>query len=378
MYAARWSLLVALILPAVAAAGSAPPSSEGASAGAEGSETLDDPTAALPGAIGRLPEAGPWKIINGQSATEDIYPQTGGVIVELTGYEPLFSCSSTLIAPDVVILAAHCIDPDVYGVEVESVGWSRQADLTLWLDGDNPEWPDDVVMAKDWVMHDLWDIASLSYGLAENQDIALLFLTEPVTDVEPAVIPTFDEAEEISEGDAVTIVGWGHQTDDQSGAVGLKMYGDSDLSRLATYEFQVGQDEDSVRKCYGDSGGPTFRAYPDSSSSVKERIIGVTSHTYDVSGCSETGGVDTRIDYYWLWVDSEMTARCQDGTRVWCDEMGILDPPVVEKTVDDLAADIKLIGCSSAPGQPGSASGGLAALAGLALAAARIRGRRRG
>lgn len=374
MYAVRWSLLCLLAMPAAVAAGPSDSSSEGAQ-GAE--EALDVPGVTVPGSLGRAPELGGWSIINGTSATADIHPETGAVIVELTGYEPLFSCSSTLIAPDVVLLAAHCIDPEVYGAEVESVGWTRQTDVTLWLDGDNPEWPDDVVMASDWVMHDLWSIASLSYGLAENQDIALLFLATPVTDVTPAVIPTFDEVDEINEGDAVTIVGWGHQTDDQSGAVGYKMYGESDLSRLATYEFQVGQDEDAVRKCYGDSGGPTFRTFPSSSSTVKDRIIGVTSHTYDVTGCSETGGVDTRVDYYWLWIDSEMTARCQDGSRSWCETFGIMDPPVVEKTAGDLVDDIRLIGCTSAPAQPGQRSSALLALAGAALALVRIRAPRR-
>lgn len=368
----RWPLLCSLFLSGSALAGSTADPVDAAAVDEPG--TVLGPQGEIPGLGGPNEGAGSWNIINGASASEDVYPETGAVIVELTGYEPLFSCSSTLIAPDVVILAAHCIDPDVYGVDVESVGWTRQPDVTLWLDGDNPEWPDDVVMAKDWVMHDLWDIASLSYGLAENYDIALLFLNQPVTDVQPAVVVTLDEAEEISEGDAITIVGWGVQSDEADGISGYKMWGETDLSRLATYEFQVGQDEDAVRKCYGDSGGPTFRAYPDSDSTVKERIIGVTSHTYDVSGCSETGGVDTRVDYYWLWVDSEMTARCQDGSRAWCDEYGILDPPTKVTSVDDLYSDIKLIGCSTSSGLPGAWS----ALGGLALALARLRGRRRG
>lgn len=368
----RWSLLCALLLPGVAAAGAS------SAADPEAGASTDDGAPSVPGAIPGLGEApggdGSWKIINGQSATEDIHPETGAVIVELSGYEPLFVCSSTLIAPDVVMLASHCLDPEVLGADVEAVGWTRQADVTLWLDGDNPEWPDDVVMAQDWVLHDLWDIASLSYGLAENYDIALMFLEKTVDDVQPAVLATDEEADQLAEGDAVTIVGWGVQSDEADGISGYKMYGDTDLSRLATFEFQVGQDEDAVRKCYGDSGGPTFRAFPDSGSTVEDRIIGVTSHTYDVSGCSETGGVDTRVDYYWLWLDSEMTARCQDGTRIWCDEPGILDPPVKEKSVEDLYADIKLIGCSAAGGSPSAWS----ALAGLALVAARLRGRRRG
>ena len=59
------------------------------------------------------------------------------------------------------------------------------------------------------------------------------------------------------------------------------------------------------------------------------RLIGVTSHAYDWTDCTETGGVDTRIDYYLDWIDDEMRARCESGERVWCEEEGILGPDYV-------------------------------------------------
>lgn len=94
------------------------------------------------------PDEGPSaEIINGQSSTEDSYPMTGGMLFSGTldfgsfgtADVRMFLCSSTLIAPDVVLLAAHCLDDTAltYGfgtVSNKEIGWTRQADLTA-LDG---------------------------------------------------------------------------------------------------------------------------------------------------------------------------------------------------------------------------------------------------
>ena len=66
----------------------------------------------------------------------------------------------------------------------------------------------------------------------------------------------------------------------------------------------------------------------DSDSTEPLRLVGVTSHAYDQSDCNETGGVDTRVDAYLGWIDAEMASRCVDGSRSWCDEFGVLAPPV--------------------------------------------------
>ena len=55
-----------------------------------------------------------WGIINGEDATADDFPMAGGMLMDATlnfggagGYDVrMFVCSSTLIAPDVVLLAA--------------------------------------------------------------------------------------------------------------------------------------------------------------------------------------------------------------------------------------------------------------------------------
>ena len=273
-------------------------------------------------------------------------------------------CSSTLIAPDVVLLAAHCLDDYAltYGLgEVfdKELRWSRQADLTDWDGtGVSPSWPDASIEVIDTVMHESFDITAMQIGIATNDDIALMFLGEAITDITPAYLPTADEGTQIEEGLDVTVVGWGQQvaTDffesPEPGSYAIKMMGDSYIGDLGDAELQIGTVAEDVRKCHGDSGGPTF-LHVDTTSSESMRLIGVTSHAYDKSDCDSKGGVDTRVDAYLEWIDAEMVSRCEDGTRVWCDEAGILPPPVAEPIsgIDD-DDNAKTKGCSSAPLSP--------------------------
>lgn len=300
-------------------------------------------------------------IINGMDATADDYPMTGGMLItgEIWGYPMnMFVCSSTLIAPDAVILAAHCLDMDTlaFGMEIDNlhVYWTRQADLSEW-DGtnENPVLPADAIEAVDWVIHEEFDIQSMQLGLGHNKDIAMLFLSEPVLDIKPAYLPTVDENQEIQMGDLVSVVGWGQQiaTGQQQspppGSYSYKQQGDSFISEIMAFEFKVGEEQDDVRKCHGDSGGPTFWESNDGM-----RLIGVTSHAYDNTDCFETGGVDTRIGYYFDWIEEQMVSRCESGIRTWCDVPGILEPMYFEKLEAEEEEEEKagLFGCSSTPG----------------------------
>lgn len=306
-------------------------------------------------------DPGPHPIINGTSATEADYPMTGGMLMDahldLGSYGEydlrMFVCSSTLIAPDVVLLASHCLDEVSFtqglrgaSLEINEIRWTRQADLSA-LDGSSrrtPDWPEDSVVAADWTEHPDFDLLSMSLPLAENNDVALLFLSEPVLDVPFAYLPTEAESDQIEEGALVNVVGWGQTvaTDAMEqppeGTYAYKQMGESVIGALNDYEFQVGPEEDDVRKCHGDSGGPTFMDI-DTDSSEKMRIIGVTSHSYDRTDCDSKGGVDTRLMHYRDWIDAELTQRCEDGSRAWCDELGLPTPPIPEPDPIDAGDD---------------------------------------
>lgn len=322
-------------------------------------------------------------IINGvESTTVDDYPSAGGMLagteISFGGNQfdiKMLMCSSTLIAPDVVLVAAHCIDFSYYeqmaGIAFDDaeIGFSRQADLSGWSGMPGTTWPEDTVFAWEALPHPGFSMQGMGIGLTENDDIALLFLEEAILDVEPALLPTAVEAQLIEEGTEVEIVGWGQQTSDQSppaGTVGYKMHGYSHIAETADYEFKVGEVESDVRKCHGDSGGPTYLDVGDGM-----RVIGVTSHAYDFTDCRETGGVDTRVDHYLGWIDDEMRARCEDGTRVWCETDGIITPQWQEQqsttpqgsTFSD--DDTKITGCGCAVSDASAHSWWLVGMVGL-------------
>jgi hypothetical protein len=342
-------------------------------------------------------EPGGDAIINGGPAKREDWPMTGGLLMGASATIPGFGdlsaralmCSSTLIAPDVVLTAAHCVDiqglADLAGqggYPIEDLrdlefAWSRQEELYQWdlvdsaLNGPK-EWPEDTVFAVGSVYHPDFDLATLQVGLAKNFDIALVFLAEPVLDVPFAVLPTEEEADQVAVGAPVTIVGWGQQQQDVvPGSVGIKMMAESTIDEVARFEFQVGKEYESGRKCHGDSGGPTFLSVETSSADAL-RVVGVTSHAYDTTDCRVTGGVDTRVDFFLDWIDAEMRAACDDGTRVWCDEPGIIAPPdeegrfAWENTAPVEEEQAKGCGCDST-----SRGGWGLALAGLLVLAQR-------
>lgn len=319
-------------------------------------------------------------IINGDDAEEAYYPESGGLlagtVLEFGGSEyelKMLMCSSTLIAPDVVLTAAHCIDFSYYeqmsGMPFDDVDlvFSRHADLSEYSGMPGASWPTDAVFAWEAVGHPGFSMNTMGIGLSENDDIALLFLEDAILNVEPALLPTRAEASSVAEGAIVDIVGWGQQTSDQTppaGTVMYKMAGQSVIGEVSDYEFQVGPDTNDVRKCHGDSGGPTFVEVDGGG----YRVVGVTSHAYDMTDCRETGGVDTRVDHYLEWIDQEMRSRCEDGTRVWCEVDGIIPPGFdAEAVADGSSEDVKVTGCGCSQGSAGNAGWWALGLVGLLI-----------
>jgi hypothetical protein len=305
-------------------------------------------------------------IINGTPATIDDYPMAGaymfGATFQAAGNREIrmVLCSSTLIAPDTVMLAAHCVDPEVLRASLGSyrdlqLYWSRQADLSNFSGMGAPDWPDDAVSVLDTAKNPDFEYRTMRMGLAENNDIGLAFLSQALT-TPNGYLPTVDEAAQIVVNNPVAIVGWGQQTDDTTpprGTYGEKMMGNSFIAELGDAEMQIGATVTDVRKCHGDSGGPTFMNVTTDSPEIM-RVIGVTSHSYDTSDCKRKGGVDTRVDAHLDWINSEMTARCENGSRVWCDVPGIIPPPapIPVDTGSDASDDSKddtagTCGCSS-------------------------------
>lgn len=247
-------------------------------------------------------------IINGTPSTPGEFPSAGVLLVN--GGSRLFPkyrmfCSGTLIAPDVVLTAGHCVGDDEYY-------FSFTDDVTD-LDKHGKQLPEHSIAIRKMVRHPDFAIPRAD-GLGKANDVAVAFLDEAVTDVTPVAVLKPSEADLLKVGASTMIVGYGMLTppevDRWKHDVGVKRQAKSVINEVDDYEIQVGEKAPMPQKCYGDSGGPS---YIDTDDGL--RLIGITSRAYDRAGCTK-GGIDSRGDAFRAWMVEALEEGCSDGTRL--------------------------------------------------------------
>ena len=264
-------------------------------------------------------------IIDGTLATSEAYPAAGAVLVHAEAHGEVLAelaCSAVLIAPDVVLTAAHCIalyqfedEPELPPVDFYV---SFETDVSQFEELALPP-PDTAVQVQAFTLHPAFSVNRRAprESLGELDDIALLFLSEPVTTIEP--VPFFQAGADLTSWDDVQIVGYGlASVDDPEVGLGVKRHGSSHLFEVGTNELRVGRAlsaDDPVQpgivdKCYGDSGGPTFVDV-----GGRPWLIGVTSRGYRSGPGCGVAGVDTRVDAYEDWIARTADLACADGRR---------------------------------------------------------------
>lgn len=141
-------------------------------------------------------------------------------------------CTGTLVAPRVVVTAAHCVDnspPEGFqvfvGTDVDAAG--------------------EVVYVTDLEPHPLYDPVSL-----EN-DLAVLVLAAPLPHPPAPLLASLDDA---AVGRLARVVGFG--ADSSTGVPGVKRTGAATITAVADASFDIAPGPSM--SCHGDSGGPVF------------------------------------------------------------------------------------------------------------------------
>jgi len=326
-------------------------------------------------------------IIDGNRIGADSHASTGALVISGGGQQHLF-CTGTLIAPDVVLTAAHCVEaiPEMrmngystHFVLTDDVGSGVNEDESLFIHYEaHPDYVSDFVLpaaripacnvpkdaldeklcsdlktctgADDVDMHACLNSHWWGYvhgctqersksfadcenefyfsigakGLSDGADIALVYLQSPIHSVTPSRVMQPSESELLKENVPVTIVGYGQRSPERgANDAGHKVEAESLLTEIGYGEIKVGNDPSLPQQCFGDSGGPTFLNV----GAKDPVVIGVTSRGYDWGDCNQ-GGIETRADIFFNWLDERMKRACDDGMRSSCSRGGTLVPKI--------------------------------------------------
>ncbi len=221
------------------------------------------------------------RVIGGEALDQEAYPAVGA-LMNYFG----FNCTGTLIAPDIVLTAAHCLRP--------------RGNLFFSLDTDvsnltEPEWQIKAVVSH---MHPGFPGAEVGAEyITRMHDIGIAILEQPIDFVEPEKLASPHDSIVVQPGSDVEVVGYGLEVwHDSYSKAGVKRAGPGLIEGVGSHEVMTHSGD--FQPCNGDSGGPIF-----ADTYQGRRIVGVVSRGARDGFRCDTGAIATRVEPYAGWVE---------------------------------------------------------------------------
>jgi len=268
-------------------------------AGAAAARTPGTHTAArTPGtdaAAARTPAA-QMAIVNGAAAEAGTFPWLAVIFHEGEGEG--FQCTGTVVSPNVILTAAHCVEDPRTGDRYSASGYYVVTGNTDWTQSTRQ-----VLGVSTTVVYPSFN------RLIASGDAALLVLSSPTTAPALPLASHATDAAFLVPGHRALMAGWGetfpggpvpHELHWAATSVQTTRY-----CRAHTRVFMPGEElctlDSPARRsvaCFGDSGGPLLGALPSTGEVVE---LGVASHLY--TDCQPVSPVVyTRADLIRTWV----------------------------------------------------------------------------